>query len=298
MKYCPSCQTNYADDTLQFCLQDGTQLAEFPDQSSPTIFLTDSETLVSPKKVEPLGHIPPQNWEPSQVTRVSSLEPEPKKSNTAVAVLLTAFGMFLFFGLAGIGVWLYLKNGKTEVVQNKNVTSPNSNGQIFDSNTNSKISPSPTAATRTPAPNSSPPANATPTVAAPDFDPEQIKSEVSSKIDSWKSLSESRNLNAYMNIYADTVDYYNKKGASAGFVRGDKQRAFSAFDYIKINLSNMRVSPDASGENATAVFDKEWFFEGSDKYSAGKVQTQLRLKKIGGEWRITGERDLKVYYTE
>ncbi len=298
MKYCPSCQTNYADDTLRFCLQDGTQLAEFPDQSSPTVFLTEAETQVSPKRVEPLGQISPsQNWEQSQVTRVSSLESEPKKSNTAIAVLLTAFGMFVLFGLAGVGAWLYFKDGKTEVVQNKNVISPNSNGQILNTNTNSKATPSPTVANKTPAPNSSP--FPTPTPAPPsDYNPEQTKSEVSSKINSWKSAAESRNLNAYMNNYADTVDYYNKSDASIGFVRGDKQRAFSAYDYMKINLSNMRVSPDDSGENATAVFDKEWVFEGAGKYSAGKVQTQLRLRKIGGDWRITGERDLKVYYTE
>lgn len=298
MKYCPSCQTNYADDTLKFCLQDGTQLAEFPNQSSPTVFLTEAETRVSPKRVEPLGQIPPsQNWEQSQVTRVSSLEPEPKKSNTAIAILLTALGMFVLFGLAGAGAWLYFKNGKTEVVQNKNVSSPNLNGQIFDTNTNSKISPSPSVATKTLAPYSSP--TTTPTATPPsDYNPEQTKSEVSSKINSWKSAAESRNLNAYMSNYADTVDYYNKSGASAGFVRGDKQRAFNAYDDIKINLSNMRVSPDVGGENATAVFDKEWVFEGAGKYSAGKVQTQLRLRKIGGDWRITGERDLKVYYVD
>ena len=60
----------------------------------------------------------------------------------------------------------------------------------------------------------------------------------------------------------------------------------------------MRVSPDASGESATAVFDKEWVFEGAGKYNAGKVQTQLQLRKFGGDWRITGERDLKVYYVD
>jgi hypothetical protein len=56
-----------------------------------------------------------------------------------------------------------------------------------------------------------------------------------------------------------------------------------------MDISNLRVSPDASGENATAVFDKEWVFEGTGKYSAGKVQTQLRLRKIGGEWLITAK---------
>ena len=300
MKYCPSCQTNYADDTLKFCLQDGTQLAEFSNQSVPTVFLTESETLVSPKRVEPLGQIPPpQNWEQSQVTRVSSPLSEPKKSNTAIAVLLTALGMLLLFGLAGTGAWLYFKDGKTEVSQNKNFSPPNSNGQIFDSNKNSKISPSPSDSPKISSPSPSPLATMTPVVMpTSDVNPEQAKSEVSSKIYSWKSAAESRNLNAYMGNYADTIDYYNKRGASAGFVRNDKQRAFNAYDSMKINLSNMRVSPDSSGENATAVFDKEWVFEGAGKYNAGKVQTQLQLRKISGQWLITGERDLKVYYVD
>ncbi len=60
----------------------------------------------------------------------------------------------------------------------------------------------------------------------------------------------------------------------------------------------MKVTPDASGEKATAVFDKEWNFEGAEKYSAGKVQQQLTLGKIGGRWLITGEKDLKTYYVE
>ncbi len=298
MKYCPSCQTNYADDTLRFCLQDGTPLAELSNQNAPTVFLTESETLVSPKRVEPLGQTP-QNWEQSQVTRVSSLESEPKKSNTVMAVLLTALGMFLLFGVAGIGAWLYFKDGKTEVVQNKDFTSPNSNGQMFDSNKNSKVSPSPSASPKNSSLIPTPLATMTPVVMpTPDENPEQAKKDVSSKIYSWKSAAESRNLNAYMSNYADTIDYYNKRSASAGFVRNDKQRAFTAYDNIKINLSNMRVSPDDSGENATAIFDKEWVFESAGKYNAGKVQTQLRLKKFGDEWRITGERDLKVYYVD
>jgi hypothetical protein len=100
-----------------------------------------------------------------------------------------------------------------------------------------------------------------------------------------------------MSHYAATVDYYNKRGASVGSVRADKQRAFTTYDSIRITLSNMTVTPDASGDGATAVFDKEWVFEGV-KYSAGKVQTQLKLKKVNGQWLISGERDLKVYYTE
>lgn len=303
MKYCPSCQTNYADDTLSFCLQDGTQLAEVSSQNAPTVSLTDSETLVLPKRVEPLGQSQPtveaRNWQQSEVTRVSSIEPEPKKSNTAVAVLVTALVMLVLFGLAGTGAWLYFKDGKTEVAQNKNLNPANLNNQISDLNKNPKVSPSPPESPKNSQPSFPPIPPATPIVKpTSEFNPEVVKKDVSNQIYSWKSAAESHNLNAYMGNYADTIDYYNKRGASNGFVRGDKQRAFNTFDSMKINLSNMRVSPDDSGENATAVFDKEWVFEGAGKYNAGKVQTQLRLKKFGDAWRITGERDLKVYYVD
>ena len=70
------------------------------------------------------------------------------------------------------------------------------------------------------------------------------------------------------------------------------------YDTININIDNVKVTPDASGERATVVLDKEWNFEGAEKFSSGKVQQQLTLNKIGGRWLITGEKDLKIYYTQ
>ena len=38
MKYCPSCQITYADDSLRFCLQDGTGLLDYADNApAPTV---------------------------------------------------------------------------------------------------------------------------------------------------------------------------------------------------------------------------------------------------------------------
>lgn len=297
MKYCPSCRTNYADDTLQYCLQDGTQLAV--GQSSPlpsdtpTVAIPSSsssswnepETVVRPKAS-------PHFNQESQVTRVSSLQPPPPavqnappKSNTALPVLLTVFIMLLLFG-GIIGAWILLKGRGTEGVI---VTNTNAGNNSTPANTNKKASDD--AAT----PTATATATSTPT-ATPAVNTEEIKRDVSDTIYGWKSAAESHNLNSYMNNYAGTINYYNSGGASREKVRGDKQRAFTTYDSMQITLSNMRVTPDASGENATAVFDKEWTFEGSDKYSEGKVQTQLRLTKSGDRWLITGEKDLKVYY--
>lgn len=295
MKVCPTCQSRYTDDTLQFCLQDGAHLInEASENSILTVAFTDEETVVKAKQVEnPASDLQnsrqSQNWQP---VGAADSQTVPRKSNTALIVITTILATIFIFGAVGIGAWLYFAN-KTEVAQNTNVKNSFPKNSVKNSNENSAIFPPSNANEK---------ANAQPTVtvtpAPRKFDPEEVKEEVSDTVDSWASLTESRNISAYMNYYADTVDYYSKKGISAGAVRADKQRAFSAYNTIEMNVSNMRVTPDASGETATAVFDKEWYFENSGRSSEGKVQSELRLRRIGGAWKITSERDLKVYYVK
>ena len=300
MKYCPNCQTTYTDDTLRFCLQDGTPLVEVADSDSqmPTVAF-EAETQVSPKSREPirveLPGIESYRREPVQEEQVTVDHFKPKKSNTALVVLLTAFIMLLLFG-GGIGAWLFLRNGKNGVAQttnNKGAANQNANPKNDSKDTKSEASPSPTDSLKDSTPSPTPSATASP---SPDFNPEKIKNEVSDKVYSWASATESLNWNTLANYYADTVNYYNKNGVSSAYIRNDKQRAFDRYDNVEMNISNLRVTPDASGNSATAVFDKEWTFEGEDTYSSGKVQSQLDLKKISGRWLITGEKDLKVYY--
>lgn len=298
MRYCPSCQTKYTDDTLQFCLQDGTQLRSAPDDdltgSAPIVVFNDTETETVVKSREP------QNWQESQATQIPAPPPPPVQKKSWLPIVLgTAFVMILLFGAGGFGAWLYLRNNN-EVARDTNKNSARNQNSALNKN---EASPSPTAnaspsATETPDREENVSGNNIRETPTPAVNPGQIREEVSDIVNTWKSQTESRNISAYMNHYADTVDYYNRRGVSASFVRSDKQKAFSRYNNIELNITNMRVTPDASGETATAVFDKEWLFEGENDYSAGKVQSQLQLRKIGGRWKITSERDLKVYYTE
>ena len=301
MKYCPNCQTRYTDNTLRFCLQDGTPLAEDSVEDAPTVAYGETETVVSPKQVEPLSVNQPEisapDWEQNRTMRVSPPQAAPpRKSKTFLTVLLTAFVALLLLALGGIGVWLYMKNNRAAVAGN-----PAANNPVVNTNSNARTnagkSPSPTATPRNEVNSNTANVNEN-SAPALVVDAAQVKQEVSSRVNSWIALTESRNLNAYMNLYAPTVDYYNQRGVSSGVIRSDKQRAFNDFDSIEMNISNLNVTPEPGGERATAVFDKEWVFEGAEKSSSGKVQSQLQLRKINGQWLITGERDLKVYYIE
>ena len=299
MKYCPNCQTTYTDDSLRFCLQDGTQLADVSGMNSemPTVAFDDSETLVSRKPPQQVVRInvpetESQNWQQPEQPRIVAPPPvETKRSKTALTVMATVLGMLLFLGIAGLGAWMLLKSRKTEVAVN--VNNAPANRPLNSNSANIK-----TSNANLTAPAASP--TATP-IPKPTLKPEEIKAvtnDVKEAIDEWKGSSENLDLDGNLDQYADSVDYYAGGRVNRARVRADKQRAFEQFDSINFNISNVKITPDASGEKAIAVFDKEWRFEGEQRYSAGKVRQQLTLGKIDGRWLITGEKDLKTYYIE
>jgi hypothetical protein len=92
MKYCPSCQSTFADDSLRFCLQDGTGLLDYADNApAPTVDFNETETVVR-RKPETSA------WQPSRVTQNTPLEPEAKKSSAIPAVVVTILVMSFLFG--------------------------------------------------------------------------------------------------------------------------------------------------------------------------------------------------------
>jgi hypothetical protein len=293
MKYCPKCQSTYTDETLQFCLQDGTQLVVNNQTESPTVSFEGDETVISSRKPAPiqfdLNDSNETNWEQSQQTRTSTFEPEKKGSNTLLVVLTTVVVMFLLFGFVGVGAWFYF-NQKTGPIAD--ISGANSNQSNTNQRGEENINKEPVS---TPTSKSTPKKTPTPKP-TPDQNPEETKKDISSRINNWKSLAEARNLEGYMNNYASRIDYYNKRNASKGFVRNDKKKAFEKYTSIKVQLSNISINPSTDGQTAVAAFDKEWDFTGAENDTSGKVRQQLRLKKNGEVWEITAEKDLKVYY--
>jgi hypothetical protein len=118
MKYCPSCQISYADDSLQFCLEDGTGLLNYSNKTSemPTQFLPPAETK---GQIKPLP-----TWEQSQITRIATTQSEKKKSNTVTAVILTALVICgIFAGI--VGVWFLINADNSEDKGSSNINTNN-----------------------------------------------------------------------------------------------------------------------------------------------------------------------------
>lgn len=263
MKTCPTCKTTYTDNSLAFCLQDGSQLVTFFD---------DPETVISARNqfsINPQSNSAPSNW--------SNPEPqEPKKSRTMLVVLATIVVTVLLIGGVGIGVWMFTKNNlQTQVIQNTNVNVAKPNVNI---------------ATPTATPTPKPTINPTEVTG--------IKKDIENVIMDWKTASEDFDLETNISNYADTVDYYKGGKVNKSKIKQDKDKAYKLYDTINIKLSGIKITPDASGEKVTAVFNKEWDFANEERVNRGEVQQQIIFSKIGGKWKIVSEKDLKVLWTD
>jgi hypothetical protein len=283
MKFCPTCRTNYSDNNLQFCLQDGTQLVA-----------DEPETVMrNPMRIEVNQPQSQPNFAQQQTGfQVQPQQPEPAKSKTGLIVLGTALAAFLVFGIAGLGAWLYFSKQNPQIAQNTNVnanstaanSNTNVNANVANVNTNAVVN----AATPTPAPK-------------PTLKPTEVtavKKEVEGAINTWKEAAEGFDLEGNVNSYADTVDYYKGGKIPRSKVKTNKAPAYSTYDTINVTITNIKVTPDPSGEKVTAVFDKEWDFANPEKVNRGQVQQQLTFIKSNGKWKIAAEKDLKVYWVD
>ena len=96
MKTCPTCRSTYTDETLRFCLQDGTELIGSNSGTSPTQVLPEMETVV---RRDPIT----TDSQKGRTTQASGV-PDAKSSKTFLIVVLTAVGMFVLFGLI-VAAW-------------------------------------------------------------------------------------------------------------------------------------------------------------------------------------------------
>lgn len=129
MKNCPACNTQYSDDTLSFCLQDGTPLVA-PDVDTPTVVLGETETVARQARIHvPLNDPNSAAWPQSQVTHVATAMPEQNRSNTPIVIAIVAVGLLVLLGIVGLAAVMFLKNAATSTVANAN-TNTISNGNL------------------------------------------------------------------------------------------------------------------------------------------------------------------------
>jgi SnoaL-like domain len=317
MKRCPTCRRIYTDETLNFCLEDGAQLENVSATSlDETLLLDPNEpppTEVLPHGLAPTvpAHkTPPTVRQEARPTRdeFQNAAPSPTPTtqrNTASVIALTVVATILLLGLGGLGAWLLLKDNTS--VGNLNVANAGTNlpddgngntGAKTDktpvsdgSNTNTQ--PGVVVETPTPYPTPTPTPQATPQIT----DASALRREVSSALNGWRQTMINPDVDAHMSYYASTLHtYYNARNVSVSRVRSNVARAFSSYSTFDVQITNLQIEVDPSGERAVATFDKTYEFRNDMKRYAGSGLNRFWFEKIGGRWLITGEKDLKTYY--
>ena len=318
MKRCPTCQRSYPDDTLNFCLEDGSPLKNISASSLDETLVLDSneppptEILLDPALAPTVRarNTPPtmrQQQARSTVNEFQDLAaPAPKPRNTSSVVALTVVATILLLGLGGLGAWLLLRDNQGSGNSNDANTGTDSGrigntntratpdrtpGSLGDNtNTQPPVTPTPTAQpTPTPTPQTTP--TPTPT------DMSAARREVANALNGWRQTMINPNVDTHMSYYASVLHtYYNARNVDVSRVRSNVARAFSTYSTFDVQVTNLQIEVDPSGERAVATFDKTFVFANYEKKYSGSGLNRFWFEKIGGRWLITGEKDLKTYY--
>jgi|SRR5947209_345651 len=318
MKRCPTCQRTYSDNTLRFCLEDGTPLVSDSALSSDATLLMDSSSNEPPPtEILPLDSAPTvraydmdaterrrqpaptakQQARPTINEFQNSASPlAPKQRSTSSVVAVTVIGTILLLGLGGLGAWLILKDRSNSASGiNSNVLVSNNNPGSNSSNTNR---PPVIVSTPNATPNATPSQTATPyaTPSSTPTDTSTARREVMNALNGWVETMRAGNLDAHMAYYAGTLHtYYLQSNVSSIRVRAYIAPAFAKYTSFDVRLTNVQIDVDPSGDKATATFDKTFTFSGDSTYS-GSGLNRFWFEKFGSRWLITGEKDLKTYY--
>lgn len=285
MKICPTCNSSYFDETLNFCLTDGVPLVveEVLAEklaAAKGVWQT-AETLPDGKLQVPdfeaaADHItsinpvaPPTAPDLKIKTVFSSPTPQPTiPGKIWRSLTVPILGTALMLGaIGGISAWLYMDKSATVNMAGKQTSADDK-----------------TAAIKKPF-----------TIITADEE-NKIKKEVTNLITNWNASNEKKDIEAHISNYVDTLKiYYGESGIDKNHVRADRLRAYQRYDSIALQIDRLKIMPEST-ESATAVFNKSWTMKNDKKTSTGSVQQEMHLTKINGKWLIDAEKDLKVNF--
>ena len=126
-------------------------------------------------------------------------------------------------------------------------------------------------------------------------DREDDRRQLRQAFDSWLEATNQRDINRQMEFYNSKINrYYRTRGASSEAVRAEKARVFGRADTVSVQAGEPSVTLSPDGNQATILFRKRYVIEGDGVERRGEVVQELRWQRVSGQWRIVGERDVKV----
>ena len=148
MKRCPKCKRSYEDDTLRFCLEDGSALFDARDSSAPATEILPARGTPTLKSTGPTAPTVP-SFSPVSDARLE--EPPRRTSNPALTFGVIAIAVLLLalVGIAGVFLLRQASDKDSDVARNP-TPAPTQTTPTAPKNDNSVSSSSPSELTSGP----------------------------------------------------------------------------------------------------------------------------------------------------
>jgi hypothetical protein len=112
----------------------------------------------------------------------------------------------------------------------------------------------------------------------------------------WLAATRRRDIAGQMKFYPNVVPvYYARRNVPREAVRSEKTKTLGKARAVDIQAGPPVITLDRDGRSAAMRFTKKFAITGPTATRRGRVLQELRWSKIGGDWKIVGERDAKVF---
>ena len=120
-------------------------------------------------------------------------------------------------------------------------------------------------------------------------------SDLRRALDHWIAATNQRDIDQQMRFYATRLKrFYLMSDASQSFVRDEKQRVFANAKLIDVRAEEPEIILQDGGRSAVMRYRKKYRIVNGKQSRSGEVIQELRWRRVGDEWRIFSERDIRV----
>lgn len=111
----------------------------------------------------------------------------------------------------------------------------------------------------------------------------------------WIDATNKRDIEKQMSFYVPRLKaYYLTRNTARDFVRDEKARVFATATVIDIRAEEPEIIFQDGGRAAIMRYRKKYRIENGRRSRRGEVIQELRWQRVGQEWHIFSERDIRV----
>lgn len=116
------------------------------------------------------------------------------------------------------------------------------------------------------------------------------ENEARAALDGWVQTLIDHDLEKHVSYYADRLELHREKqNVDIASVRDFNRKLFAKYSQFNLRISNINVISGTDG-TVTTTFTSVYDYRGQRRHAGTDARTEMRWKKINGDWKIVSER--------